>query len=128
MKLNLNMYYFVDLSQYTERKKWSATFSIFMWFNSLEKILLWIFPDSSIGKEPACNAGDPDLIPGSGRSPGEGNATHPLQYTSLENSVNTGAWSLEGYNPWSLKESDMTEQLYIYRERLYIYKYMLLSC
>ena len=31
------------------------------------------FPDSSVGKESACNAGDPDSIPGSGRSPGEGN-------------------------------------------------------
>ena len=28
------------------------------------------FPDSSVGKESACNAGDPGLIPGSGRSPG----------------------------------------------------------
>ena len=39
-------------------------------------MLLWGFSDSSVGKEPACNAGDPGLIPGSGRSPGEGNATH----------------------------------------------------
>ena len=31
------------------------------------------FPGSSDGKESACNAGDPGLIPGSGRSPGEGN-------------------------------------------------------
>ena len=30
------------------------------------------FPDSSVGKESACNAGDPDSIPGLGRSPGEG--------------------------------------------------------
>ena len=30
------------------------------------------FPDSSVGEESACNAGDPGLIPGSGRSPGEG--------------------------------------------------------
>ena len=30
------------------------------------------FPDSSVGKESTCNAGDPGLIPGSGRSPGEG--------------------------------------------------------
>ena len=30
------------------------------------------FPDSSVGKESACNAGDPGLIPGLGRSPGEG--------------------------------------------------------
>ena len=38
------------------------------------------FPHSSVGKEPACNAGDPSLIPGSGRSPGEG-IVYPLQYS-----------------------------------------------
>ena len=38
------------------------------------------FPDSSIGKEPACNAGDPGLIPGWGRSAGEG-IVYPLQYS-----------------------------------------------
>ena len=38
------------------------------------------FPDSSIGKEPACNAGDPGLIPGWGRSTGEG-IGYPLQYS-----------------------------------------------
>ena len=38
------------------------------------------FPDSSVGKESACNAGDPSLIPGSGRSPGEGIGC-PLQYS-----------------------------------------------
>ena len=37
------------------------------------------FPGSSAGKESACNAGDPGLIPGSGRSPGEGTG-YPLQY------------------------------------------------
>ena len=36
------------------------------------------FPDSSVGKESACNAGDPSLIPGSGRSLGEG-IGYPLQ-------------------------------------------------
>ena len=36
------------------------------------------FPHSSAGKESACNAGDPGLIPGSGRSPGEG-IGYPLQ-------------------------------------------------
>ena len=36
------------------------------------------FPDSSVGKESTCNAGDPGLIPGSGRSPGEG-IGYPLQ-------------------------------------------------
>ena len=43
------------------------------------------FPDSSVGKECACNAGDPGSIPGSGRSPGEG-IGYPLQYSGLENS------------------------------------------
>ena len=37
------------------------------------------FPDSSLGKESTCNAGDPGSIPGSGRSPGEG-IGYPLQY------------------------------------------------
>ena len=40
------------------------------------------FPDGSDGKESACNVGDPGLIPGSGRSPGEGNG-NPLQYSCL---------------------------------------------
>ena len=38
------------------------------------------FPDSSVGKESACSAGDPGSIPGSGRSPGEGMG-YPLQYS-----------------------------------------------
>ena len=42
-------------------------------------------------KASACSAGDLDLIPGSGRSPGEGNG-NPLQYSCLENSMNGGAW------------------------------------
>ena len=44
------------------------------------------FPDSSIGKESACKAGDPISIPGLGRSPGEGKG-YPLQYSGLENSM-----------------------------------------
>ena len=44
------------------------------------------FPDSSVGKESACNSGDPGSIPGSGRSAGEGKA-YPLQYSGLENSI-----------------------------------------
>ena len=42
------------------------------------------FPGGSDGKESACNAGDQGLIPGLGRSPGEGN-DNPLQYSCLEN-------------------------------------------
>ena len=46
----------------------------------------WGFPCGSAGKESACNAGDLDLIPGWGRSPGEGKG-YPLQCSGLENSV-----------------------------------------
>ena len=48
-------------------------------------------PHSSVGKESACNAGDLGSIPGSGRSPGEGNG-NPLQYSCLENPMDRGAW------------------------------------
>ena len=44
------------------------------------------FPCGSAGKESACNVGDLGLIPGLGRSPGEGNS-YPLQYFGLENSM-----------------------------------------
>ena len=47
---------------------------------SLLYILLGCFPDSLVGKESACNAGDPGSIPGSGRSAEEG-IGYPLQYS-----------------------------------------------
>ena len=47
----------------------------------------WLgFPDSSVGKESACNAGDLGSIPGLGRSHGEGKG-YQLQYFGLENSM-----------------------------------------
>ena len=49
------------------------------------------FSDGSAGKESARKAGDPSLIPGSGRSPGEGNG-HLLQYSCLENSMDRETW------------------------------------
>ena len=49
------------------------------------------FPSSSVGKESAYNAGDLGLIPGSGRSSGEGNG-NPAQYSCLENLMDRGAW------------------------------------
>ena len=67
-----------------------------------KRIFLRVFPDSSVGKESACNAGDPGLIPGLGRSAGEG-VGYPLQYSGLENSMD--------YSPWGRKESDTTERL-----------------
>ena len=54
---------------------------------SINCILVYVylgFPGGSDGKESACNSGDPGLIPGLGRSPGEGN-DNPLQYSCLEN-------------------------------------------
>ena len=64
--------------------------------NPLEKgkaatpVFLGFLCDSA-GKESACNVGDLDLIAGLGRSPGEGKG-YPLQYSSLENSMDRGAW------------------------------------
>ena len=52
------------------------------------------FPHSSVGKESGCNAGGPGSIPGSGRSPGEGNGKL-LQYSCLENPIDRGAWWVE---------------------------------
>ena len=48
------------------------------------------FPGGSDGRESACNAEDLDLIPGSGRSPGEGNG-NPPQYSCLGNPMDKGA-------------------------------------
>ena len=49
------------------------------------------FPGGSDGEESVCKAGDPGLIPESGRSPGEGNG-YPLQYSGLENPMDRGVW------------------------------------
>ena len=64
------------------------------------------FPGGSEVKVSASNAGDLGSIPGSGRSPGEGNG-NPLQYSG----ESQGQWSLVGYSPLGRKESDMTEWL-----------------
>ena len=61
----------------------------------------------SVGKESACSARALGSIPGSGRSPGEGN-DNPLQYPCLENPMDRGAWQAT-YSSWGCKESDMTE-------------------
>ena len=58
--------------------------------NLLLNILLG-FPGGSDSKKFACSAGDPALIPGSGRSPEEG-LGYPLQHSCLENSTDRGAW------------------------------------
>ena len=94
---------------------------------------LWGFPGGSEGKASACNAGDLGSIPGSGRSPREGNG-NPLKYSCLKNPTDRETWSttahgiaksrtrlsdftfflsfLVDYSPWDLKESDVTERLH----------------
>ena len=52
---------------------------------------VWGFPGGSDDKESTCNVGDLDLIPGLGRSLGEGNG-YPFQYSCLENPMTRGAW------------------------------------
>ena len=49
------------------------------------------FLGGTSGKESACSAGDPGLIPESGRSPGGGHG-NPLQYSCLGNPMDRGAW------------------------------------
>ena len=64
-----------------------------------------------MARKAACNAGDTGSIPGSERSPGEGNG-YALQYSCLEDSTDTGAWQ-------SHKESDVTEELRLSQEEFY---------
>ena len=87
------------------------------WFNSWVRKSPWRrgrlptpvflgFPGDSAGEESTCNEGDRGMIPGLGRSPGEGHATD-FQYSCLENPH--GQKSLAGCSPWGHKEWDMTE-------------------
>ena len=69
----------------------------FVWTSSKEQCIVGTeatykgFPGGLDGKESACSVGDPGLIPGLGRSPGEGHG-YPLPYSCLENSMDRGAW------------------------------------
>ena len=70
----------------------SLKYSSLSWVENLALIHLILgLPRGLDSKEPACNAGDPGSIPGSGRSPGEWNG-NPLQYSCLENFMDKGAW------------------------------------
>ena len=64
------------------------------------------FPDGSVVKNPLANAGDVGFIPGSGRSPGEGNGNSTPVF--LPGKLHEQR-SLAGYSPWGCKESDRTE-------------------
>ena len=65
------------------------------------------FPGGSDDKESTCNVGELGTVPGSGRSPGEGNG-NPLQYSCLENPMDRGACraTVHGF-----AESDTTEKV-----------------
>ena len=86
-------------------------------------LIIMCFPDSSVGKESTCNAGNSASIPGSGRSPGVENG-NPLQYSCLENlglqrmghdwAKSHGQKSLVGCSPWGREESDTTERLHFH--------------
>ena len=66
------------------------------------------FSGGSDSKESNCNVGNPSSIPGSERSPREGNG-HPLRYSFLEKSVNTG--SQVSSSLWGHRKSDRIERL-----------------
>ena len=70
------------------------------------------FPGGSDGKASAYNVGDPGLISGLGRSPGEGNG-NALQYSWLENPKDRGAWWAT-VHAWGRKELDTTERLHFH--------------
>ena len=72
---------------------------IFQWCLKQNFSYTFCFHDGSDGKESACSARDPGLIPGSGRFPGEGNG-NPLQYSCLET---TQAEEPASYRPWGHK-------------------------
>ena len=68
--------------------------------------LFW-FPGGSDDNESAYNARDPGLIPGLGRSPGEGHG-NPLQYSCPENPVDRGAWWAAVHGVAELDRTEVT--------------------
>ena len=86
-------------------KKWQTLFC----FGAPKPAFFYGFPDGSEDKAFAWNAGDPGLIPGLGRSPGEGNG-NPLQYSCLENPMDRGAWqaTVHGVAKSQTQVSDFT--------------------
>ena len=76
-------------------------------YNRMYSISYWGFPGNSVSKESACRARDLGSIPGSGRSPGEGNS-YPLQYSCLENSMDLEP---DGLQSMGSQELDPIEQL-----------------
>ena len=94
------------------RKSGLSSFLISVWrMETLSYSFLnpYAYPDGSEVKLPA-NAGDVGLIPGSGRSPREGNG-NLLQYSCLENPINRGGWWLQSLGLQRDKHDRVTEQM-----------------
>ena len=112
--VNLVSTIYVVISMYLE---WKQNEHLNFMFILAIRYFIYLFfikrnglPSGSDGKESACNVGDLGSIPGSGRSPGEGNG-YPLQYSCLRNSMHRLA--LVGYSPWGHKELDTKKWLTI---------------
>ena len=93
----------LDTTEANEHKQYMCTYNS---MNFSGKETDSCFNQHTLYVEYACNSGEPGSIPGSGRSPGEGNG-NPLQYFFLGNPVARGAWW--GYSPQGCKELDTTE-------------------
>ena len=91
LQQHVNFSTILELGSVRSRCGWAGLFSleaspldtqtaVFSGSSLCVRLMRMGFPQSSVGKESACNAGDPSSIPGSGRSPGEG-IGYPLQYS-----------------------------------------------
>ena len=92
------LWWIIYLGFHWSSGQWKPSLLLFFFCNTV--FIKWGFPSSSDSKDSACNTGDPASIPGSGRSPGEGNGK-PLQYSGLENPMVRGAW--QAALPWVLQ-------------------------
>ena len=80
-----------------------------LFIHSFTGVILYGLPCRLSGvKNPPASTGDSSLIPGSGRSPGEGKGS-PLQYSCLENPRDRRAW--QATSSWGCRELDTTERL-----------------
>ena len=82
---------FTYINNFEFTGKWAASTYKRLFHFDISYVLKRRFPCGSEGKDSTCDAGDPDSIPVSGRSPEEGNG-YPLLYSCLENSMNRGVW------------------------------------
>ena len=85
------------------------------------------FPSNSVGKESACNAEEPGSIPGTERSPGEGNG-NPLQYSCLGNSMDRGHGGLQSMGFQRFRHNCATFTFHIYINFFFFFFYSVRTC